>query len=101
MEMLEKNDGHYTFTYYDENGNKHYKAKKGYNTQDQAVEMARKLNLSPQTVHKYSAYKCQICGKWHIGKNKNRVLTEQDREKIRKQIQVENFYKKASYGKHI
>lgn len=65
MEMLEKNDGHYTFTYYDENGNKHYKAKKGYNTQDQAVEMARKLNLSPQTIHKYSVYKCQICGKWH------------------------------------
>ena len=38
---------------------------------------------------------------YHIGKNKNSVLTEQDREKIRKQIQVENFYKKASYGKHI
>ena len=50
-------------------------------------------------IHKYSSYKCQICGKWHIGKNKNRVLTEQDREKIKKQIQVENFYKKASYGK--
>ena len=96
---MEKYKRHYTFTYYDEKGNKHYKAKKGYNTQDQAVEMARRLNLSPQTIHKYSAYKCQICGKWHIGKNKNRVLTEQDREKIKKQIQVENFYKKASYGK--
>lgn len=27
-------------------------------------------------------------------KNKNRILTEEDREKIKKQIQTEKFYKK-------
>ena len=74
---MEKSDGHYTFAYYDVNGNKHYKAKKGYNTQEQAVEIARKMNLFPQTVHKYSAYKCSVCHKWHIGKNKYKTITEE------------------------
>ena len=50
-------------------------------------------------LNKYSIYKCQVCGKWHIGKNKNRILTEEDREKIKKQIQTEKFYKNTkSWG---
>ena len=100
LKIKEKNT-HYTFSHYNENGEKQYKSKKCYATQEEAIVMARKLNLSPQTVHKYSAYKCSICHKWHVGKNKYKTITEEDREKIRKQIETENFYKKASYGKHI
>ena len=62
--MCEKNT-HYTFSHYNENGEKQYKPKKSYATQEEAIVMARRMNLKPQTIHKYSVYKCQICGKWH------------------------------------
>ena len=98
LKLKEKNT-HYTFSHYNENGEKQYKSKKCYATQEEAIVMARKMNLKPQTIHKYSIYKCQVCGKWHIGKNKNRILTEEDREKIKKQIQTEKFYKQTkSWG---
>lgn len=91
MERINNNSSeHYTFSHYNENGEKVFKSKIGYDTEIEAIKIARKRNLQPETIHKYVAYKCSICGKWHIGKHKNRLLTEKDREKYRKQEMLSN-----------
>ena len=51
----------------------------GYETEKDALMMARFLNTKPNIMHKMVAYKCIKCNKWHIGSN-GRLLTEEDRE---------------------
>lgn len=45
------------------------KPKKKFDTLDEAIVMAKKLNLQPQRIHKSVAYKCSKCFKYHIGSN--------------------------------
>lgn len=52
--------------------------KKSYNTEKEALKIARFLNTKENIIHKMVAYKCSTCGKWHIGSN-NSELTEEDR----------------------
>ena len=54
-------------------------AKKSFETELDAVTMARYLNSRDNVIHKMVAYKCRECGKWHIGRN-NTELTEDDRQ---------------------
>lgn len=77
------------------NNRSHYKimgenitAKKGYDTEAEALNAARNLNIMPKTIHKFVAYKCASCGKWHVGRN-NTVLTDEEKDKIRKKL-IEN-----------
>ena len=54
--------------------------KVGYDTEKEALTVARFLNTRPNIMHKMIAYKCFKCNKWHVGSN-GRLLTEEDREK--------------------
>ena len=72
-----------TLDYVKPDGTKVMKPKRGYNTDKEAIEVARKMNLRERQIHKMVAYKCPYCNLWHVGKN-HTVLTEKDREKYRK-----------------
>lgn len=56
--------------------------KNAFDTDKEAIERARIMNLYPKTIHKVVAYKCSVCGKWHVGRTK-KELTEKDREHYR------------------
>ena len=53
--------------------------KKAYETEKDALKVARYLNTMDHIIHKMVVYKCHKCGKWHIGRN-NKELTEEDRK---------------------
>lgn len=63
--------------------------KKSFDTEQDALRMARFLNTKDNIIHKMVAYKCAKCGKWHVGSN-NTVLDEAERrknkEKLRKNL---------------
>lgn len=68
-----------TLDYVKPDGTKVMKPKKGYKTDKEAIEVARRMNLRERQIHKMVAYKCPHCGLWHVGKNYT-VLTDKDRE---------------------
>jgi len=45
------------------------KSKVKFNTMNDAIAEAKKLNLQPKRIHKLVAYKCSKCFKYHIGNN--------------------------------
>ena len=64
------------------------KPKKSYETEKEALKIARFLNTQENIIHKMIAYKCSTCGKWHIGNNGSE-LAEEDRIHYRKLLQRE------------
>lgn len=62
-----------TFSHYDEHsGEKLYKPKKKYKSMELAIDKAKEMNLKKFNhgeKDKVVAYKCEICHKYHIGKN--------------------------------
>ena len=82
-------NSHYTIYAYDSERKPLYKAKKGFLTEIEAVLRCFQINLAPHSIHKVVAYKCDKCGKWHIGHHNNIVLTEAERQKIR--VKFEHF----------
>ncbi len=50
--------------------------KEQFSTLDEAIEVAKKINKRPQQIHKTVAYKCNVCFKYHIGKNKTLLKHE-------------------------
>jgi hypothetical protein len=44
--------------------------KKKYDTLDDAIEAAKDINKKGQNIHKAVAYKCSVCFKYHVGRNK-------------------------------
>jgi hypothetical protein len=62
--------------------------KKSFETEKDAVRVARIINIQSKTIHKMVAYKCETCGKWHIGKN-GTELTEKDRLHYKKMLDRE------------
>ena len=73
-------------------GDKMY-AKKSYGTEREALNIARFLNTQPNIIHKMIVYKCIKCGKWHIGNNGS-VLTDEEREKIKKKLRHETIWQR-------
>ena len=65
--------------------------KKVYETELDAVTMARFLNSRENVIHKMVAYKCSKCNKWHIGNN-GRFLTREDKEKYNEKLKFERHY---------
>lgn len=49
------------------NGNIVYKIK--LNSDKEAIIEAQRLNSKQNMIHKVIAYKCAICGKYHVGKS--------------------------------
>ena len=60
--------------------------KKSFETESEALKVARFLNTKEDIIHKMVAYKCEKCGKWHVGSN-NTVLDEEERKKYKKKLQ--------------
>lgn len=60
--------------------------KKSFDTEQEALKVARFLNTKDNIIHKMVAYKCVKCGKWHVGSN-NTVLDKEEREKNKKKLQ--------------
>ena len=60
--------------------------KKAYESEQDALTVARFLNTKENIMHKMVAYKCVKCGKWRVGRN-NTLLTGKEREKNRKKLQ--------------
>ena len=80
--------------------NSHYKIvnnklvdKKSYNTQDEAIEVARFLNTKQNIPYKIVAYKCDLCGKWHIGNN-GKKLFDDDRKSYQQKVEIMSWVKK-------
>ncbi len=69
----------------DPDGRKHYKPKKPYNTLEDAIKEAKKMNAQDHQIHKLVSYKCNYCSKFHIGRSKKEV-TEKERLKYKKEI---------------
>lgn len=44
---------------------------------DEAIAVAKKVNLDPKRIHKAVAYKCKVCLRFHIGSN-GRILQHKD-----------------------
>ena len=77
------------------NSRSHYKCingelvpKKSYETEQEALTMARFLNSKDNVIHKMVVYKCSKCGKWHIGNN-GHLLSKEDREKYKNKLKAE------------
>ena len=69
------------------NGEKVFKKKVPYNTLDEAILEAKKVNTKDQTIHKLFGYKCTYCHKYHIGRQ-GKLLSEKDRAKYRKELGI-------------
>ena len=69
----------------DPDGRKHYRPKKPYNTLEEAITQAKKMNAEEKTIHKVVAYKCKYCNKYHNGRSK-KELTEKERLKYQNEI---------------
>lgn len=85
--MLDK-DGHFTLLCFDPHTHKPVlKAKRGYEKEKDAVLEAMRINIKPQSFRRIVAYKCKVCGKWHLGHNKS-LLDDTDKEKIKKKYNM-------------
>lgn len=80
-------------TTYIVNGQLIEKEKIAYETDKEAIEIARYMNLRDKTIRKVVAYKCPVCLKWHVGRS-HKTITDKDKEKCHKMIQQEKILKK-------
>lgn len=63
--------------YYTSKGNKMLKSKKSYDSYEAAVDACNNYLLAhPEDQRPLNAYKCDFCGKWHIGHNREDVVEE-------------------------
>ena len=69
----------------DPDGLKHYKPKKPYDTLEDAIKEAKKMNAQDHVIHKLVAYKCNYCHKYHTGRSKKEI-TEKERLKYKNEI---------------
>jgi hypothetical protein len=57
-----------TLKFINKDGTRVYKEKKKFKTFEDALIEARRLNTLPQTIHKFEAYKCKSCLRFHVGR---------------------------------
>ena len=50
-----------------------WKDKKKFKTFEDALFESRRLNNKPTTIHKFEAYKCKTCLRFHVGRT-NKIL---------------------------
>ena len=52
------------------------KPKKTFNTPEEAIAWAKKMNENPKFIHKQVSYKCKQCLRFHTGRSlHNTILT--------------------------
>ncbi len=71
-----------TFSHIGLDGQRVYKPKFEFNTQDEAITAAKSLNLKDNQLTKAVAYRCAICGKYHVGRN-GKLVTDKYIQKIK------------------
>lgn len=71
---------------------KEFVPKKSYETEKEAINVARYMNTQEHIIHKMVAYKCAECGKWHIGRNSTE-LSNEDREHYKSLLDRDKKYK--------
>lgn len=49
------------------------KPKKKFDTNEEAIEAAKKINAKPYQSSKVVAYKCKMCHKFHVGRNGKKI----------------------------
>lgn len=76
------------------NGVKTFKKKKSYETLEEAITVAKKQNVLETHTMKVVSYKCEYCGKFHIGRNGN-VIKDNYREKLKKELQSRGQVRKV------
>jgi hypothetical protein len=64
------------FSHLDKSGNMIYIPKKKFNSDKEAIEEAKRINVLPKTIHKVVAYKCITCHLWHVGRTKKELKHE-------------------------
>lgn len=84
-------NGHYTIGQYSSDGNHILRPKVSFDSELKAQKKCFELNIKPHTIHKAVAYKCSVCGKWHIGHHYDRVLTDSEKAKIKEQYNKWKF----------
>jgi len=77
--------------YYDELGRPVYKNKHQFASHELAVKACKIYNLKEQQIKKLVTYKCNICFKYHIGRNGNDI-----KPKYIKRIKQENIINRKS-----
>lgn len=82
MENVRKARSHYKIF------NGEFVEKKCYENEDEALHVTRLLNSSKYKIWKMVAYKCDKCGKWHVG-NSHKRLTDEDRERYKEKLKKE------------
>lgn len=70
---------------YDEQHNPVYRPKKSWDTQDEAIKVAKFINSRDHVIHKVVPYRCKVCKKYHLGRN-GKELKEKERQKHKNQI---------------
>ena len=71
---------------------KEFIPKKSYETEKEAINVARYMNTQEHIIHKMVAYKCAECGKWHIGRTSTE-LSNEDREHYKSLLDRDKKYK--------
>ncbi len=56
---------------YEKDGERVYVPKKGFKTQDEAINECKRINSKPNQFHKVVPYRCKHCHKYHVGRNGN------------------------------
>jgi hypothetical protein len=62
-----------------------FKKKRKFDNQEEAISVAKVINAQDHQIHKVVPYRCSVCGKFHIGKNKT-ILSEKDKIKFKNAI---------------
>lgn len=83
-----------TFDRIEEGGSMVSKPKKQFDTMDAAIAVAKIENAKPNRINKVVAYKCDVCFKYHIGRN-GKELTYKEKEKLKKELELDEQHKKA------
>jgi len=74
-----------TLERYDKQGLPVYKPKRVFDTQDEAIEVAKFINSQDHVIHKVVPYRCNVCHKYHLGRN-GKILKDKERQKHKKQV---------------
>jgi len=71
----------------DELGNQKWKEKRKYSTLDEAIRIAKIVNIDPNRPRKVIAYKCPNCHQYHIGRG-SRKIKDSDRDRILRELRI-------------
>lgn len=79
-------------------GKRTVQKKKKYDSLDDAILEAKKLNARPSQIIKLVPYKCTVCHKHHLGRN-GKEIKPKYRNKLIKELEAIKFEKKFAMPK--